>query len=546
MIDKTNLKELNDELSAAVTNLSSYHILMQNYVNYYENSAFYPRKAGERAQQNILADNYLQIFADKNIDYISEMPEFKILGDPEDRQNANMREKIVYGVHRQSGTELNMIDWAQDMTLKSFAVAETYMDHKTRCMYVRRHDPRHVFWKRSNGSERSVNVFWIVYPITKAEAMAKYGVTPTKETVSSGIVARQDPYFNDMDGQDWFTMAIRLDATTRVAWIGDKMIEEPHDHGLGVIPIDVCAPFFTNDQVQFGSFYLKRLIAMQAELNDTVRRRSNIVKRMSNPIIWGRNIKPKSYDEVKAALKDAETGVLGLGKDGEVGILQLQELKTLYEHEASLKADMQRLSGFASASFGESVGANTSGDALGMYFTPTMKHVGRQQIAIKSFFESINAKILRGYDVFGRDGYKFKLEAYAPRSTVLSGSTGDMYAQSNGSGGSMIQFGREVIDGNYINRANMPSIVPKNEIEDKRLVIEAVRDGFLSRNTGYELWGLESPEDEKQQLLQEKSEPLLNPDGISSLLQNQQQPQLPAGKASAQLPPPPQLAPTRV
>lgn len=531
MTDLSSIKELCDELSGAVTNLAPYHNLMYRYCQYYENSAFFPRKAGDKPAQNFLYDNFLQVFADKNIQYTSPFPTIKVDPTPEDRDAAAYREKILYAVHRKSGSRLLQKLFARDVTKKSMCVAETYMNHKEKCMEVRRYDPRHVFWKVSNGNDQKVLAFWAVFPITLQEAQRTYGVTPKHDMVSNSLMEKTDPNFHAMDGQTWFTMAIRWDDKFRVAWIGDQLIEEPHEHMLGVIPIDICGAFPTEERNRFGEFYLSRLVPLQAELNDTIRRRSNIVKRMSNPIIWGRNIKTNTYDDVKAALRDAETGVLGLGKDGEVGILQLQELKTLYEHEASIKTDMQRLSGFASASFGESVGANTSGDALGMYFTPTLKHIEDQQISWVAFWESINSKILRGYDVFGRDGTVFQLEGYSPRSTVMSGDGGNGYKMQQG-GAYRFGFDRSVINGNYINRVIPPAIVPKNEIDEKRYWLEARRDRAISLNTYHELVGIESPDDERQMIIMDEAEPLLNPEGTSRLIQSAQ-PQQPQRKQLA-------------
>jgi hypothetical protein len=537
--DPWSIEQLCSELSSAVTNLASYHSQMETYCQYYRYSAFYERKAGESTQK--LPDNWLKIFADKNIHYTSEMPAFKVAGTPEDRENANIREKILYAVHRASGTPLLQKKWSRDATKKSLAIAETSFDMNKRCAVVKRYDPRYVFWKMSNGNEDRVTAFWAVFPITKQEAKDTYGVVPERDTVSTSIMAKTDPYIGNMDGQTWFTMAIRWDDKYRVAWIGDKMIEEPHEHNMGTIPIDICAPFTSDERNQPGHFYLEDLVPLQAELNDTVLRRSKIVKRMSNPIVWGRNIKEKGFDDVKDALKNAESGVLGLGKDGEVGLLQLSELRMLDNHEAALKSDMQRLSGFAAASFGESVGANTSGDALGMYFTPTQKHIDDQNISWIAFYESINAKILRLYDIFGRTGEEFALDGYSPRSTLM-GSSDTGYTMA-GAGDYKLKFTREAINGNYITRAIPAPVIPKNEIEEKRFWMDAAKQTVVSRNTAYEKLGLESPEDEKQMLLLEQSEPMLNPDGISNILQNMQQPGLPAPAAPAPaLPAPPNLA----
>lgn len=538
--DFWSVKSLNDELASAINNLSSYHTDMQTYSNYYRYSAFYQREAGQN--QSKLPDNYLKIFADKNIHYTSEMPQFKIAGTPEDRENANIREKILYAVHRKSGTPLLQKKWARDAAKKSIAIAETGFDLQARCAWVKRYDPRYVYWKMSNGNEDRVTAFWAVFPITKEEAQKTYGVTPTSDPVSTATFAKQDPYIGNMDGQKWFSMVIRWDENYRTAWIGNVQIEEPHEHGMGVIPIDICAPFPSDEKDRLGSFYLEDLVPLQAELNDTVLRRSRIVKRMSNPIIWGRNIKDRGKDDVEAALKNGESGVLGLGKDGEVGILQLNEIRMLDNHEAALKNDLQRLSGFAAASFGESVGANTSGDALGMYFTPTQKHIDDQNISWIAFYESINAKILRLYDVFGRTGETFTLDGYSPRSTLMATKTG---YQNEQSGDYQLKFTREVINGNYVNRAIPNPVIPKNELAEWTFWNQAAKDKTISRTTAYEKMGLESPEDEKQLLILESQEPFLNPDGIGSILQNMQ-PQLPgatgAPAATPALPAPPNLA----
>lgn len=542
--DPWSIESLSAELAGAVTNLASYHSSMDLFGDYYKKSAFYQRKAGESTEK--LPDNWLKIFADKNIHHTSEIPGFKVAGTPEDRVNANIREKILYAVWRKSGGAMLQKRWARDATKRSIAIAETSYDIDARCVSVKRYDPRHVYWKMSNANDDRVTVFWAVFPITQKEAQDTYGVTPTKDMVVSQMRIKTDPYLGNMDGQKWFTMAIRWDDKYRAAFIGDKIIEPPHEHYMGVMPVDICAPFPSDEKTKLGEFYLEDLIPLQAELNDTILRRSKIVKRMSNPIIWGRNIKEKGFDDVKEALEKAESGVLGLGKDGEVGLLQLSELRMLDNHEAAIKTDMQRLSGFAAASFGESVGANTSGDALGMYFSPTQKHIDDQNISWVAFYESINAKILRLYDVFGRDGKPFSLQGYSPRSTLM-GSHGDSDYKMSGSGDFQLYFTREVINGNYINRAIPPPVTPKNEIEEKRFWMDASNQKVVSRTTAYEKMGLDSPEDEKQLLIVEQQDPYLNPDGIGSILKSMSPTGAPGsnptGVAPSAIPAPPQLRP---
>lgn len=504
------------ELAGAITNLASYHSEMEQFGEFYKKSAFYQRRAGESTEK--LPDNWLKVFADKNVHYTSEFPTLKVAGSPEDREGANIREKILYAVWRSSGGSMLQKRWSRDATKRSIAIAETVYDFKTRSVRVKRYDPRYVYWKRSNGNDDRVTVFWAVFPITKQEAFETYGVTPTRDLVSSQVRIASDPYMGQMDGQTWFTMAIRWDDKTRTAFIGDQMVEEPHDHLMGVMPVDICAPFPSDEANRLGDFYLEDLIPLQAELNDTILRRSKIVKRMSNPIIWGRNIKEKGFDDVKEALKNAESGVLGLGKDGEVGLLQLSELRMLDNHEAAIKTDMQRLSGFAAASFGESVGANTSGDALSMYFNPSQKHIDDQNISWIAFYESINAKILRLYDVFGRDNKPFTLQGYSPRSTLL-GSSGDSGTMQLVAGGDFqLEFTRDVINGNYISKAIPASVIPKDELAQNKFWLDAANQKIVSRTTAYEKMGLDSPEDEKNMLLSEQSDPFLNPDAISKLV----------------------------
>lgn len=510
--------QLNKELESAITNLSDYHRDMLMHGDYYRYSAFFGRQAGQAADYKRLPDNFLKVFADKNIHYSSEMPEFKVMGSPEDRDNANIREKVLYGVHRKSGTRLLQKLWARDKTIRSMAIAETTFDLQNRCVRVKRYDPRRVYWKTSNANEQRVNVFWAVYPITATEAQQRYGVTPEKDYLSMSITEQVDPYIGKMDGQTWFTMAIRWDSKTRVAWIGDKMIEEQHEHFMGEIPIDIDVPFPSDRVDRFGEFYLEPLVPLQAELNSNILERSKIVKRMSNPIFWASNMKSKTYDEVKAALKNGDSGMIGLAKDGQVGLLQLQELQMLDNHIDGLIAHMQRLSGFAAASFGESVGANTSGDALGMYFTPTQKHVDDQNINQIMFYESINAKILKLYDVFGRTGETFSLDGYSPRSTITASDEQGDYSMNSG-GGYNIQFDRTAISGNYVSRAIPPSVIPRNDLAEKQFWVKAAQDKIISRTTAYEKIGLESPEDEKDLLEIEQADPLLNPQGTQQMMQ---------------------------
>jgi len=511
----TDLTKLNRELEDAIVNNTDYHASMDQSRNFYLYSAFYPSKSGQRRNTTDLSNNLLRVYADKNIHFTSAFPTIKVPttgATPEQRQAASIREKILLGVWRKSSGRNLQRKWAYDGTIFSAAVAETGFDLENRCAFVRRYDPRYCYWQISNGNDKRVTAFWAVYPITKDEAMERYGVTPTTQPIST--TALTDAFLKQIDGKDWFLMAIRWDDKIRTAWIGDKLIEEPHEHMMGGIPIDLCMPFEDGDAKGRGAFYLNPMVNLQANLNLTLQRRDNIVSRMSSPVIWGRGIISKQLDDVKNGMKNG--GFIGLKQGGELGLLQLNDVKLLNEHAADLREDMQRVSGFSQAAMGELAGANTSGDALGMYFTPTQRHIENQNVAWVSFYEGINAKILRLYEKFGKTGEQFSIAGYSTRGTVLPMSDNeDKMAYQRGAFD--IVFDKTVIGGNYNSTVTMNSITPKNELEEKRLLIEAMSQKILSRTTGYEEMGIESPEDELALLTQEQSEPVLNPQGMQQL-----------------------------
>lgn len=533
MVDYSDLKALNKELEDVATNFGSYHSRMKEMLSFYKFSAFYKRKAGDMPTRSELKANFLKVFANKNIYYTSPFPSIKIPGTPEDRDNASMREKILLGVYRKNNAPLLQRKYAKDATLRSIAINETYFDLKSRCVTLKRHNPERVFWQLSNDGDNRVIAFWSVWAITKEEAIERYGVTPTHDSLANAALL--DPIIKPIDGKEWFTFAMRWDEKVRVAWIGNQFVEKAHNHMLGVNPIDICMPFNDDDDDGHGAFFLDDLIPLQAELNQTIRLRSLIVNRMSNPVVWGRGIFAKQFDEISSKLSQPGGGFVGLKEKGELGLLQVQDVKMIKEQEESLKRDMQQISGFSAASFGESVGANTSGDALGMYFTPTQKMIDDQNIAWVAFWESIGSKVLMAYDKFGKLGETFKLNGFSMGGTVLSMDGGHSYKYSNGA--FSIEFDPALhIAGNYFNRVIPKSVTPKNELEEKRLVKEAVDSKFISRATGYEMWEIQSPEDEFAMLQQEQSEPLINPDGTQKILQTAQAAAQPAAMPAGSVP----------
>lgn len=537
---KDDISKLNRELESALLNFSDYHNEMDRYRDFYLKSAFYPSKSGQIQTDTDISNNLLRVFADKNIHFTSAFPTMKVPttgASPEQRTSASIREKIINAVWRKSNGPLLQKKWSKDATVLSIAVAETGFDIENRCAFVRRYDPRYCFWQLSNGNDRRVTAFWAVYPITADEAFFNYGVRPVTQPISTNALTNS--FLKMVDGKDWFLMAIRWDDKTRTAWVGDQPVEPPHDHMMGGIPIDLAIPFDDLDPKGRGSFYLEPLISLQANLNLTIQRRDRIVKRYSHPVMWGRGIISKQLDDIKKGMKQG--GFIGLKQGGEIGLMQLNDLNVLNEHENALRADMLRISGFSAAAMGELAGANTSGDALGMYFTPTQRHIENQNIAWVSFFQAINSKILRLYEKFGKTGEIFNLSGYSSTGTVLpmSDESGKMQYSR---GGFDVQFDKSVIDGNYNSIVIMNAITPKNELEEKRLIVEAVTQKFLSRTTGYEMYGIESPEDELALVTQEQSEPALNPQGMQSLIAAATQAQEAASTTNPPLPTPQPVA----
>ncbi|HYH02061.1 MAG TPA: hypothetical protein VEC37_03095, partial [Bacillota bacterium] len=212
------ISKLNQELSGVVINFHQYHSDMETYRNYYLHSAFYKAKSGDTPMRKELVINLLKVFADKNIHYTSAMPTMKVPGTPEDRQNASIREKILYAVHSKSNTALLQRRWARDATILSAAVAVTEFDRKARCAVVRRYDPRHCYWQLSNDNDKRVLAFWIVFPITKEECQRRYGVTPKSNGTMPQTVF-DNGTLKHIDGQDWFLQAIKLTGNTRSAWV---------------------------------------------------------------------------------------------------------------------------------------------------------------------------------------------------------------------------------------------------------------------------------------------------------------------------------------
>ncbi len=528
---KYDLTTLDAEFTTQLTNSVSFRERQRNYVSYYNNNVFYQPKAGEPLVKRNVGVNLLKAFADKNIHYTSDFPKMKKPASGTDipsRMTASLVEKVILAAWKDNQGAMKQRKWAGDGTLMAEAYALTEFDVDTRRPVIKRLDPRYCHTLYANDVDGVVKAFYYAVPMTKEAIKAKFGIDPTKSGIgadSGGTVATLDGNPVPVDGRDRFFVVVRWDEKMRVAWVGNKFLEQPHKHMFDGIPVDICRPFESGQTDNHGGFYLEQLTPLQAEFNETFRRRANIIRKLSNPAVWGRGIMANQFDEVKKAL-EGTGGFVGLKANGELNFLQLQETKVLDDHLASIEAEMKNISGMGDAAFGRSGGANTSAAAVAMYFQPTVKHILNQWIAWSAFYESINSKVLRAYKTFGKPDEQFTVYGSRQGSTFEPMETGEMdesgqpaYAMRGASGGYGVTFSKEMLGEDTCTEILVPEITPKDETAARQMAINAVTAGFMSRVSAYEQYGLIDPEDEIQLLQSEREDPRLHPEVLQQTAQ---------------------------
>lgn len=516
-----SVAEAEKELEEVMPYFSNLHAEMQMNNEFYQDSVFWKStKAAMDKSSRHVAANMLRVFGDKLITHTSKFPNFKVTPKGTDtyaRQTADKREKLLYETHRASNTPLMQGKWADDAAIKGAAIATTLFNFKTRCVEVTRYDPRFAYWKWSNDNDQKLLAFWVAVPMSKSEVYRRFGKRVGNGTITPDRF--EDLTVRMSDDEEYVYFVRRFDGKTRMAWAGDTWIENPHQHQMGIMPVDLVIPQDDGTLERLPKSYLRPLLALQCSLNESVRQKSDIVRRLGNPLVWGRGVMRNQLEPVKKALK-GDAGFVGLKAQGELGLLQLPETKMIDSDIEFTIQTMMRISGFGAATFGESVGANTSGDALGMYFTPTTRLIQHQQIKWNAFYEGINYKILFLYQKFMKTNEEKRLTGSAPRGTVMG-----VYENSDGS--RKIDYGQSTFDvvitkedigKNFDCTIIFEEPTPKDEIAYKRLLIEAVQQGFISRDTAYEDWGIESPQDELDKLKAERSDPAVNPEGVSRLI----------------------------
>lgn len=520
---KTNLNsiaELKKEFQDMQVEFSSIHASMRHYLDGYEHNFFY--KAKPHMTQQRIGVNFVQLFMDKLWFHTSEFPKINVPKDPNDNGDPEKREKILMATHQKNGTENLWHDWTFDGGAMGMCAASVIFDVKKRCNIITRYDPRRCYWQKSDSNNEEVEVFWVAIPRTASAIKRRYGVEPTG---SDGLIYDMlgDGELMPLDTEDYYLDVTRFDGETITQWAGNKWIKKPYKHLQGTIPIEVAMPYKIANYDLSPSFYIGKLEKLQAEFNELWRRRANVVRKLGNPLVYGRGVYKQNEQDVKNQLA-SDGGFVPLKENGELALLTIPETKMIDTALEDCFQRMKDISGFPTSTFGEVAGANTSGDALGMYFTPTQKMINHFNIGYKSFLRGINARILRNYNEFGKIGEKFSLQGYTPQGVMrqIEMGNGKKEYRSTKNSGYSLDFTKDDIAHNYISIVTPAAVTPKDDVGYKRFILDSVTNKFISRATGLDEIGILSPEDEFNRLMEEQSSPYLNPQTTDVLLKNQQ------------------------
>jgi len=521
---KTNVNDigqLKKEFEDTQLGFNSLHDQMQTMLDGYLYNFFYAPKANS-PQNTKIGVNLVQMFADKLWFHTSEFPKINVPSTPEDKDNADKREKLLLSTHAKNNMDQLWGEFTFDGGVLAAAVARTVFNTKTRCVEISRHDPRRCYWQKSDAGSGEILTFWTATPMTKEAIKLKYG-----KDVKGGDGMVYDLLADygevPIDGKDYFLVVTRDDSETSTVFVGSEYLIKPYKHLQGAVPIDVAMPIKVASFNNMPYFYLEKLRELQAEFNELWRRRGNVVRKLGNPLVYGRGIYKQTEQTIKQQLA-MDGGFVPLKENGELALLTIPETKMIDSAIMDCFQRMKDASGFPTATFGEAVGANTSGDALGMYFTPTQKMINHYNKAYKSLLTGINAKILRSYEQFLKVDEKVSLTGYMPNGTLRATADGKTkYMKSEGYNESIT---KAIIGGNYVSIVTPAAVTPKDDIQYKRFILDSVSAKFISRRTGLDEIGIISPEDEFKQLQEEQSDPMLNPEGASAVAQFDPQAQL--------------------
>jgi hypothetical protein len=511
---KVNLKDIaavKREFESVQLGFNSLHDDMQTYLDGYQHNFYYAPKANTSNVK--VGVNLVQVFADKLWHYTSEFPKINVPSSPEDAEAADKREKILFSTHQKNNSDILWGEWAFDGGVMAACVARTEFNISARCVDIYRYDPRRCYWQKADAGGNTILAFWTAVPMAKTAIKNKYGITPTG---SEGMVYDLLADYGEvpMDNEDYYLVVTRDDATHSLTYTGSTFLKRPYKHLQGVIPVDVAMPYKIATYNNTPAFYLFKLKDLQAEFNELWRRRANIVRKLGNPLVYGRGIYKSNEQDIREQLS-MDGGFVPLKENGELAVLTIPETKMVDNALNDCFQRMKDAAGFPTATFGEVVGANTSGDALGMYFTPTQKMINHYNKAYKAFLQGINAKILRAYDSFAKNDEEFTLTGYMPNGSMRTLGANSEY-KGKGQGYKEV-FTKADINGNYTSVVTPAAVTPKDDIAYKRFILDSVTNKFMSRRTGLDEIGIISPEDEFKSLQEEQADPMMNPEGAKAV-----------------------------
>lgn len=513
------------EFAPVLRDFSERHSKMRLKVEFLANNVFYPPLAGDPKPKRSYGVNKLKLLVDKNVFYASKWPDIKVPHSRTDvgsRMQAQLKQKVISAAHAQNLSALNQIKMNYDATVMSRAFHLTEFDLKDRSIRMRRLDPRFCFYAFSNENDNEVSAFWYAVPYTKEAIKDQWNIEPKQSSFSLGQLLNPDGSNNPIDGKDRYWVVFRWDATKKCVWVGDQWLEEPHNHLMDCMPVDTVAPFEDLAQDRKGGFFMDPLEEPQAEYNETLRRKSNIIRKLGNPPIVGKGIRGKQFDEVKRAMR-GDGGFVGVGTNGGLEFLQLHETAMHDAHLAQIWQDMRDMAHFPTIAFGQPAGANVSGNAAHMYFQPTVLAIAAQWTRWRPFYESINAKILKLYKQFGKPGEQFEVYGYDDTGTfgVQEGASDpeteqpEMTPGYGGQGAFALSFTPEELGDETYSVVIPPSVTPQDEMAIKDFAMAAANSGFLPLVRAYELMGETDPEDLVELLAQQKQDPRLHPELMS-------------------------------
>lgn len=521
MLTDYTIEQLDKEFAPVLRDFSERHSKMRQKVSFVNHNVFYPPLAGDPKPKRSYGVNKLKLLVDKNVFYASKFPDIKVPHSRTDigsRMQAQLKQKVITAAHASCLSSLKQIKMNYDATVMSRAFHLTEFDLKRRKVRMRRLDPRFCFYAFSNENDNEISAFWYAVPYTKEAIKDQWGIEPKQSSFSLGQLVNPDGSNNPIDGKDRFWVIFRWDAKVKTVWVGDQFLEEPHNHLMDCMPVDTVAPFEDLEQDRKGGFFTDQLEEPQAEYNETLRRKSNIIRKLGNPPIIGKGIRGKQFDEVKKAMR-GDGGFVGVAQNGGLDFLQLKEVTMHSEHLAAIWQDMRDKAHFPTIAFGQPAGANVSGNAAHMYFQPTVLAIAAQWTHWKPFYESINAKILKLYQAFGLPDEQFEVFGYDSTGAFEMQTGSDPETEQptvqpgyGGQGAFALTFTPAQLGEETYSVVIPPSVTPQDEMAIKDFAMAAANSGFLPFVRAYELMGETDPEDLVELLAQQKQDPRLHPE----------------------------------